>query len=176
MMIVNGHRAADVLVWSAEVAVEADTQYDFSAWAASLHRRSPASLAFSINGVRLDAPLTLPSTLGSWQQFTAGWYSGGATRAILSVVDLNTDWNGNDFALDDFALTVAALDEPPGPGPLSVDDDPPGDDPGDGPVQPQFPLDPPVDAVVPEPASLVLFGSSLIGLAGLAKRRATKAR
>jgi len=133
MLIVNGNRAADVPIWSSVVEVAAGTNYDFSAWMASVYPRSPASLAFSINGVLVGAPMSSSSTTGLWLQFAASWYSGTSTTAVLSLVDLNTEWNGNDFALDDITLDASAP--------------------------------------VPEPASLLLFGSGLAALAGVRKNR-----
>ena len=153
MLIVNGSPLEGVLVWSATVDVDADTQYDFSAWAASVFWNSPANLAFSINGTVMDAPFLLPSETGTWQRFSAGWYSGKDTTAFLSVVDLNTVRFGNDFALDDIALTAVRRF-----GPRGFDPDP----------------DDPPPAPVPEPASLILFGSGLVGLAGYVKRRNAK--
>jgi len=112
MLIVNGNRVANVTVWSATVEVTSNTLYDFSAWAASTYWRSPSSLAFSINGTILDTPLVLPSERRIWQQFAAPWFSGDTTTAVLSLVNLNTEWNGNDFALDDLALkTRPQVDE-----------------------------------------------------------------
>ena len=144
MLIVNSSRVEDTLVWSAMVDVDARTQYDFSAWAASTFYRSPANLAFAINGVLLDAPLVLPPDTGLWQQSSAGWYSGDDTTAILSLINLNTEWNGNDFALDDIALTV----------------------------RPQISVRAIEPEAVPEPGStLLLLGGAVIGLAGFAKRR-----
>lgn len=148
MLIVNSSRAEDTLVWSTTVEVDARTQYDFSAWAASTFARSPASLAFAINGVLLDAPLYLPPDTGLWQQSSAGWYSGDYTTAVLSLINLNTEWNGNDFALDDIALAVR-----PQISRRTFEEEEP--------------------EAVPEPGStLLLLGGAVLGLAGFARRRA----
>ena len=112
MLIVNGNRLSNVTVWSATVEVTGNTLYDFSAWAASTYWRSPSSLAFSINGTILSTPLALPSDRGIWQRFAAPWFSGNTTTAVLSLVNLNTEWNGNDFALDDIALTTRPQVDP----------------------------------------------------------------
>ena len=149
MMIVNGHRAADMLVWSTTVTVDPDTQYDFAAWAASVYPRSPSGLAFSINGTLLGSPFLLPSDTGKWQEFTAGWYSGNYSTAVLSLINVNTEWNGNDFALDDIALRVRPQ--------IS-----------DASIEPEDPEVVPV----PEPGStLLLLASGLAGLAGALKLR-----
>jgi hypothetical protein len=154
MMIVNGNRAADMVVWSTTVDVDAGTLYDFSAWAASTYWRSPSGLAFSINGQLLDAPLFLPSERGEWQQFAAPWYSGDTSTAVLALINLNTEWNGNDFALDDIMLNALAPPELFSLGTLDFPEE-------DGPT---------AEAVVPEPASLLLFGSGLAALAGVCRK------
>jgi hypothetical protein len=149
MLIVNGSVVPEVVVWSTTVEVTPETQYDFSAWLAPVYPESPACLAFSIDGVQLDSPIVLSSTPGLWQEFRTGWYSGAQTTVILSVTDLNTVATGNDFALDDIALTEV---QPP--------------------VIPSFdPVDEPEIEPVPEAASSVfLLGLSLSGLAGLIRR------
>ena len=171
MLIVNGSSSAGVTVWSVTVDVEADTEYDFSAWAASVYPANPASLALSINGTVMEAPFLLPSGTGMWQRFSALWYSGDGTTARLSLVGLNTVLHGNDFALDDIALTAVRRfapfssepGDPGGPG----DPGEPGD-PGDL----RYRADTP--APVPEPGSMLLFGSGLAGLAGYVKKRNVK--
>lgn len=151
MLIVNGSPSAGVLVWSVTVDVEPDTEYDFSAWAASVYPRSPASLAFSVNGTAMDAPFLLPSETGMWQRFSAGWYSSDDTTARLSLVDLNTVRYGNDFALDDIALALVRPSGSTRSGPDPDPDDPP--------------------PAVPEPSSLILLGSGLAAAAGRRRRR-----
>jgi hypothetical protein len=142
MLIVNGNRVANMTVWSTTVEVDSNTLYDFSAWAASTFWLSPSNLAFSINGTVLNSPLTLPSTLGSWQQFAAEWNSGNSTTAVLSLINLNTEWNGNDFALDDIALNVR-----PQVSPIEY-----------------------VEPVPDAGSTLALLGAALLGLAGFRNR------
>jgi len=144
MLIVNGNRVANVTVWSATVEVTSNTLYDFSAWAASTYWRSPSSLAFSINGAFLESPLALPSERGVWQQFAAPWFSGDTTTAVLSLVNLNTEWNGNDFVLDDIALKTR-----PQVDPREFEDPEPVPDAG---------------------STLLLLGAGLAGLAGMRAR------
>jgi hypothetical protein len=144
MLIVNGNRVANVTVWSATVEVTSNTLYDFSAWAASTYWRSPSSLAFGVNGTILGTPLALPSDLGVWQQFAAPWFSGDTTTAVLSLVNLNTEWNGNDFVLDDIALQTR-----PQVDPREFEDPEPVPDAG---------------------STLLLLGAGLAGLAGVRTR------
>ena len=85
-----------------------------------------------------------------WQQFAAPWYSGDTSTAVLALINLNTEWNGNDFALDDIALTVR-----PQISDLIIESDDP--------------------EPVPDPGStLLLLSGGLAGLAGMVKRRGSE--
>ena len=105
MLIVNGAPAANVPVWSESLAVQANTQYFFSAWVASTYTANPAQLNFLINGSQVGGTFTASTTTGLWQQFTASWNSGSNTTAALGIVDQNIIRSGNDFALDDLAFS-----------------------------------------------------------------------
>lgn len=111
MMIVNGDRQADVEVWAAPVtpnslAVTAGQQYIFSAWLASVYPGSPATLAFSINGTQVNGDFELSSTVGTWQQFSQVWTADANGWADISIINRNTDYDGNDFAIDDITMST----------------------------------------------------------------------
>ena len=110
MMIVNGNTVANTQVWAAPVApVTFGEQYIFSAWLASVYPGvgenpiSPANLAFSINGQQINGTFTLSSTVGTWQQFSTLW-TADANFANISIINGNTNYDGNDFAIDDITL------------------------------------------------------------------------
>lgn len=116
MMIVNGASASGVPVWTESgLTVTPNTEYYFSTWVASITPVAPANLQFSINDNKVGVLLATSST--NWQQFYTTWNSGNATSVNISLVNLNTQANGNDFALDNIAFdtvspTSAAVPEP----------------------------------------------------------------
>jgi hypothetical protein len=117
-MLVNGH--GSITVWQETVNVEPNTNYYYSAWAMNLNPTSPARLQFEVNGVKIgtiadltNAPKPTSTTavgLSNWVRFyngdTTGWNSGSATTAVIRIVDLNSDANGNDFGLDDISFAT----------------------------------------------------------------------
>jgi hypothetical protein len=109
MMIVNGDPKPGVVVWSQSVVVAANTTYNFSAWVASNHPDNPAILDFSVNGVPLNAPISPSATPGVWTQFTGTWTSGPIPTDGLSLVNLNTVRQGNDFSLDNIQFDAVPL-------------------------------------------------------------------
>ena len=106
MMIVNGDTTAGVEVWKQTgITVLANTDYVFSAYAASCFATSPAVLAFSINDTPIGT-MYLTSNIGQWDLFSVTWNSGSSTTAnFLALVNQNTIANGNDFCLDDISMT-----------------------------------------------------------------------
>jgi len=104
MMVVNGASVANINVWSEPISVVKNTTYVFSVWGTSVTTQNPGHLTFSINGTQLGN-IQLSSTTGQWQNFTVRWSSGSNTTANISIVNLNTASNGNDFALDDISFS-----------------------------------------------------------------------
>ncbi len=102
-MAVNGATTANTVVWSQTVAVNSNTSYTFSAWAANMFRVNPANLDFQFNGTSVGT-FTTPVDVGKWSQFVGSWNSGSATSLTISIIDNNLNFSGNDFALDDISL------------------------------------------------------------------------
>lgn len=120
-MIVNGDPTAGVSVYdSSNIAVLANTQYFFSAWVTALSPPSPAILQFSINGTPINSPLTISSDVGAWQELYVPWFSGSSTTAEISLLNENTALQGNDFGLDDIALSTTVPVSVPEPLTLSL--------------------------------------------------------
>jgi gliding motility-associated-like protein len=105
MFVVNGAAAANTIVWSQTITVVPNTDYNFSAWVASVLTSVPvgqqAQLQFSINGTLLGSVYSAPLTGGTWSNFYVTWNSGTNTSAVITIVDQCTVTSGNDFALDD---------------------------------------------------------------------------
>ncbi len=104
MIVVNGSSNPNTSIWCQTITVQPNTDYDFSAWMASAHPSQPAILQFSINGNLLGNPVTLSSIPGRWTQFHIPWNSGTSTTATICIVNQNTAYGGNDFAIDDISF------------------------------------------------------------------------
>jgi gliding motility-associated-like protein len=105
MMVCNGSAVANDIVWSQTIPVSPNTNYNFSAWVASVYNTTPgneAQLQFSINGSLLGTTYSAPFTAAVWANFSTNWNSGPSTSAVITIVDQNfTAPGANDFALDD---------------------------------------------------------------------------
>ncbi len=110
MMVVNGAPSLQD-IWCQTISLSANTWFNVSAWAASVHSASPAILRFSINGIQIGSIVNVPSSTCQWVPFNASWYSASNTTATICVVNLNTATNGNDFALDDISIRELCMVE-----------------------------------------------------------------
>ena len=104
MMVIDGSPVADEKVWCQTVMVDPEANYAFSTWLTSVNPNNPARLQFSINGTRLGVVFTAEETVCNWRQFYAVWNAASVTEAEICIVNQNTNPQGNDFALDDFAF------------------------------------------------------------------------
>jgi len=104
LLVVNGAEVAGQNVWCQTVPVQANTNYAFSAWLASVVPSSAAQLQFTINGAAIGSGLNATSQNCNWQNFYTVWASGAATSATICISNLNTSQSGNDFALDDISF------------------------------------------------------------------------
>lgn len=104
MMVVNGASTANTPIWCQTITVVPNTDYDFSAWGASVTTDNPAILQFRINGTLVGTPLSLPAVNGLWTQFHTVWNSGSNTSIDICVINQQTASGGNDFAIDDISF------------------------------------------------------------------------
>ena len=119
-MIINGYDSTGgKIIWQeGPVTIQPNTTYYFSAWAMSLNNWSPfANLQFKVNTGMGNMAIGTTAALGpgamnnsnnGWVRFYGVWNSGLATSATLSIVDLQTATNGNDFGLDDISISTLA--------------------------------------------------------------------
>lgn len=104
MMMVNGNPVPNVNVWSETITVSPNTNYAFSTWIQALYPPNPAQLKFSIDGIQIGNTITASLPPCTWTQFYTTWNSGNNTSATISIVNINTAIQGNDFALDDISF------------------------------------------------------------------------
>lgn len=115
MMVINGSQKAKAVIWESTVNVQPGHSYYFGLWAASWGEGgpsgdtytsdpSPARLVLLVNGVPLGPATTLTARDGVWSKLALPWSSGNAKTAKLQVIDENTEWMGNDFAIDDIVF------------------------------------------------------------------------
>lgn len=104
MMVVDGSPVANQKVWCQNINVFHNKTYAFSTWLTSILQPNPAALRFSINGEQIGETFFAGTQNCQWRQFYEIWDSDGAMEAEICIVNQNTNPNGNDFALDDFAF------------------------------------------------------------------------
>ena len=123
MMVVNGSPTADAIIWSEgdigggqALIGAANTQYTFDFWLASVYPSSPADLQLWVNGAKVAGQTFQAEggqqVTGLWQHFSYGGTTGASGLQSISLTNLNTEPQGNDFALDDIHLNGVAVPEP----------------------------------------------------------------
>ncbi|HVU56212.1 MAG TPA: LamG-like jellyroll fold domain-containing protein [Puia sp.] len=109
MLLVNGSQQLNVKIWSETVTVRPNTNYAFSTWLQSLASVGPAILRLYINGQPIGPLLQADATTCVWRQFYDVWNSGASTSAVVSIINMNQQNSGNDFALDDISFSAISM-------------------------------------------------------------------
>ena len=110
-MMVNGSISPGTNVWTEQITVHPNKWYAFSTWACTLAgvAGQMALLQFSINGTQLGEVFSAPTQTMVWEQFYELWYSGNSTTATITILNQNTNGDGNDFGLDDISFRELVL-------------------------------------------------------------------
>jgi len=106
-MAVNGGDASnlDPTVWSQSVNVTSGTEYTLSFSMADWSGFPPdANLSVRLGGIEI-LNATSSAAQDVWESFSASWTSTLSGAQDLSFVELSTGFLGNDYTLDDIALT-----------------------------------------------------------------------
>lgn len=105
-MIVNGTDAGQGPAWAQTVALTAG-EYELSGWFASLFPASPAALQFRVIGTNesFSSPTFFaPLPPGTWDERTLTFTVAAAASFSIEIWDLNDQFTGNDYAIDDISL------------------------------------------------------------------------
>ncbi|HWE95691.1 MAG TPA: hypothetical protein VG269_17125 [Tepidisphaeraceae bacterium] len=115
MLLTDGSPVAGAQVWGQTMTGVPHTQYTFSYYSASwgtngaggITDQSPATLLATANGLQVGSTLQLLASDGVWSHFSGTFDSGSQSTIILEIQDLNTTFQGNDFAIDDISVLPA---------------------------------------------------------------------
>ncbi|MFB9089081.1 beta strand repeat-containing protein, partial [Flavobacterium paronense] len=107
MMVVDGSttNGGNDLVWGQNVTVNPGQNYTFSYWVQTVSAGSPAIIRTVINGTVIGSG-SASATVCGWTQYSYVWNSGASTLAQIQLFDSVVAAGGNDFTLDDIALTT----------------------------------------------------------------------
>jgi hypothetical protein len=121
MFVGNGAPILGQVVWqSSVIAISTNTQFFFEAFAMNvccnppLPGNSDPNFTFRISldgGPSADlATLTIPANqAGTWFGLSTNFNSLTATTVQLSLINANTERQGNDFAIDDISLSTRSI-------------------------------------------------------------------
>lgn len=104
MMMVKVSNTTNLDIWCQEVAVQANRNYHFSAYAARFQNDDPPIIEVTINNERLSSR-TLGSFACSWQNIYGSWASQNNTQATICIRVGDDDiGTSNHLALDDIGF------------------------------------------------------------------------
>jgi hypothetical protein len=123
MLIVNGGQSlADNIVWSQTLTLSAGTRYDFGAAAASVYGDNPSQLqaVLSVGGIDHVLGTVQLGAAGEWQTWSGSIVAPVSGAVQLKLLDLSTDYTGNDFAIDRLSLSATVTSAVPEPQSLAL--------------------------------------------------------
>lgn len=112
-MIINGQDST-LQVWGETLPVVPSSNYVFSMWISAMNllpTPGAAVLKVLVNGTFLGT-LAIPTTTGTWIEYTGTWYSGTSTTATITIKDETSDWNGYDYGIDDISFRRCSVNMP----------------------------------------------------------------
>jgi gliding motility-associated-like protein len=109
LFLINGAPRPNAKVWTENVAVQPNTDYAFATMLASLSHNNPSTLQILINGQPVGPLIQADTNTCLWQQFFCLWNSGASTSAQITIMDLNQNASGNDFALDNISFSALTM-------------------------------------------------------------------
>lgn len=106
-MIINGDPTAGApyrVIWTETISVRPGVQYAFSADVCTFVNRNYARLQFSINGTLIGEVFDARPSAQGWQTFYAIWEGSSSNTATITLVNLQTAGDGNDFGIDNISF------------------------------------------------------------------------
>ncbi len=111
MMVLDGSPVVGKDFWKQTITVKPNTNYNISFWLQSIVTQNPAVIKLKINGTQIGSTVTADNTTCTWKNFSTQWFSGNITSVTISLEDLNTVIQGNDFAIDDISFNETTLEQ-----------------------------------------------------------------
>lgn len=117
IFVVNGALTpnTDVLCYSFN-SLTPNTDYIFSFYHASVSGASPAQLAVYFDGTQAGSVAQLALATCAWRKYCVVWNSGNNTSVTVCIRNLNTQAQGNDFAIDKVSFKECSKCAPLPPG------------------------------------------------------------
>jgi hypothetical protein len=109
-MVVNGTTLPGGPAWSQTISVAANTDYEMSAWFASI-TVPVAALQFRVvrdSGTIASQTFVTPGATTEWGFYSYAFNSGSSTTVTVQIWDVSGLYMANDYAIDDIAVTVVS--------------------------------------------------------------------
>lgn len=109
MLMLDGSTLAGKDFWKQVISIQPNKNYNITFWLQSIVAQNPAVIKLKINGVQVGNNITADNLTCSWKQFSTDWFSNNSSSITLSLENVNTSMQGNDFAIDDISFSESSL-------------------------------------------------------------------